>query len=135
MIFQLTLKNCRISELSSAYLTQFSYKLQKRLDVRSNDEILLKLTIKKNIDRYFPPKGGLAKHKKYADSKAALAFFEGSISLRFRKNRLYSEFKGVTIDECIKTGFSRLLKEVSEYRNHHFSSESDYPHRQSIRSL
>lgn len=133
MIFQLTCKKCRISEKSRGYLSRYINKVQRALLKIPPDEIALKLVIKKNIDRYYPPKTHPHLHKTYSDKKTALAVFEGSLTFRFFKKRLYAAFKGASVNECIKTGFERLLKEIDEFRNLRYSSESDYPDRSTIR--
>lgn len=133
MIFQLTCKNCRVSKKSLEYLNDYLNKFQRKLLKIPPDEIAVKLTIRKNIDRYYPPRIYPHPHKTYSDKKTALAFFEGSITFRLFKKRFYADFKGVTIDECIKTGFERLLKEVDRYRNLHFAAESDFVDKRSIR--
>lgn len=133
MIFKLTCKNCRVTQKSRNYIDQYVNKIQRKLLKFPEDEIVLKLIIRKNVDRYYPPKIHLHTHRTYSDSKTALAAYEGSITFRLLKNRFYADFKGATIDECIKTGFSRILEEIEEFRNLHYPSESDYPDRKTIR--
>lgn len=135
MVLELTAKNCRISPLSRVYIDEYINKINRQLKSFSGDEIVLRFTIRKNIDRYFPPKIEHHTHKRYADLKPILAYFEGSVSFRLKKNRFYNHFKGQSIDECIKVGFDKLIKEVDRFRNQHFSSESDYPDRASIRGV
>lgn len=127
MIFELTCKNCSVSTQSRQYMEKFLNKITKELSSVSSDQIVLRFVIKNNTDKYYPLK------KTY--QKPAMAYFEGSITFRFKKNRFYARFKGATINECIKAGFGHLLKEVGEYRNQHYSSESDYPNRQTVRGV
>lgn len=133
MIFQLTCKNCRISEKSREYLSRYINKVQRALLKIPPDEITLKLVIKKNTDRYHPPRIHPHPHKNYSDKKTALAVFEGSLTFRLFKKRFYAAFKGASVNECVKTGFERLLKEIDEFRNLRYSAESDYPDRRTIR--
>lgn len=133
MIFQLTCKNCRVVKRSREFLNGYVNKIQREFLRLPDDEIVLKLIIRKNVDRYHPPKVRPHPHKIYSDSKAALAIYEGSITFRLLKRRFYADFKGVMIDECIKTGFDRIIKEIEEFRNLHYPSESDYPDRKTIR--
>lgn len=135
MILKLTFKNCRPSPSSRNYIDEYVNKISRQLKHIPGDEIVLRLTIRKNTDRYFPPKVEHHKHKRYADLKPVLAYFEGSITFRLNKNRFYAYFKGQSIDECTKIGFDRLLKEINRFRNQHFSSESDYSDKASIRGI
>ncbi len=99
----------------------------------ASDLLLVKLFIRKNIDKYHPPKVRRESEKTYSDSKPALAYFEGSIAFRLNKNKFYAHFKGQTIDECVTLGFNRIFVELEKYKDLHFSSESKYPDHNSIR--
>lgn len=127
MIFKFTCKHCRISNKSQRDISKHLAKLNQMLPDVQSDLVVLRLTIKKNIDKYYP--------LKKAYQKPSLAYFEGSMTFRLNKNRFYTHFKGATIDECIKVGFERLSKEIEKYKDLHFSSESDYPDHRSIREV
>lgn len=133
MIFQLTAKNCQVPEASKEYINRNLSKLEQFLPDVAGDLLVLRLVIRKNVDRYHPPRTHLQQHKTYADTKPSLAYFEGSITFRIDKNRLYVHFKGQTLDECIKRGFELIFKELKKFKNLHFSSESEYPDHNSIR--
>lgn len=133
MIFKLTCKNCRISNQSRKYINEHLEKINQSLQHTQGDLVVLRLILRKNIDRYHPPRVHPHLHKTYADTKTALAYFEGSITFRLDKKRLYVHFKGQTTDECINTGFNRLFEELEKYKGLHFSNESEYPDRESIR--
>ena len=133
MIFQLTAKNCRIPKDSSKYISKHLVKITQVLSNIESDFVVLRLTIRKNIDRYYPPRVHRHRHKAYSDLKPALAYFEGSISFCLKKVRLYTHFKGQTIDECFNLGFKRLFTELKKFKDLHFSSQSEYPNHRSIR--
>ena len=133
MILQLTAKNCQIEERPRKYIGKQIAKLERMLPDVKADLVVLKIVIRRNIDRYHPPKVPHHINKSYADSKTALANFEGSITFNLNKNRIYTSFKGVTVDECLDTGFHRIFKEVEKYKDLHFSSDSEYPDHKSIR--
>lgn len=118
---------------SRKQINEYLGKISRILPNIESDLIVLCFTLRKNIDRYYPPRIYPHRHKTYSDSKPALAYFEGSITFRLNKNKFYSGLKGATIDECISMGFKRLFAEIQRYKNLHFSSESDYPEHQSIR--
>lgn len=123
----LTCKNCRVSKKVRQYINKFLNKITRELSSVSSDQIVLRLLMRKNTDKYYP--------LKKAYQKPALAYFEGSITFRLKKNGFYSRFKGGTINECVKMGFERIIREIQEFRNLHYPSESDYPDRSSIRRI
>lgn len=135
MIFKLTTKNCQVSARSRNHINWHLAKVAQALPNIESDLIVLRLIIRKNIDRYHPPRVRPHPHKTYADLKTALAYFEGSITFRLSRNRFYSHFKGATIDECVNLGFERLFEELEKYKDLHFSSQSKYPSRHSIREI
>jgi len=132
-MFQLTCKNCRVSLKSRRDINKHLKKITQSLPNIESDLVVLRLTIRKNTDRYHPMRIRPHPHKTYSDSKTALAYFEGSITFRLNKNRFYTHFKGATIDECISLGFRRIFQELQRYKNLHFTSDSDYPDKRSIR--
>lgn len=133
MIFKFTCKNCRIPDRSRKRINELLNKITQILPGIESDLVVLRLTIRKNIDRYYPPRIHPHSHKTYSDSKTALAYFEGSMTFRLNKNRFYSHFKGATIDECISLGFQRIFAELERYKDLHFPSDSDYLDKRSIR--
>lgn len=133
MIFMLTHKDCQISDSSYDYINAHLEKLERYLPSVKEDEIVLRMFIRRNVDRYHPPRTHLSAQRTYARKKPALANFEGSINFRFNKKRLYVHFKGQTIDECADTGFGLIFKELDKYKDTHFSSESEYPDHSTIR--
>ncbi|MCL4417155.1 MAG: hypothetical protein M1365_10725 [Actinobacteria bacterium] len=133
MIFQLTVKNSRISGISRKTINKHLGTIKNKLANISGDLVVLRLTIRKNIDKYHPPRIHHHPHKTYSDSKPALAYFEGSIAFCLNKKRFYAHFKGQTVDECVQLGFNRLSAEIEKYKDLHFPSESDYPDHGSIR--
>ncbi len=133
MIFKLTTKNCRVSDKSQKRINEHLAKVAKVLPHIESDLVVFRLTIRKNIDRYFPPRVRRHRHKTYSDLKPAISYFEGSITFRLHKNKFYTHFKGVTIDECINLGSRRLFIELEKYKDLHFPSESEYPDHRSIR--
>lgn len=133
MIVKLTTRNCRVSDDSKKRINDYLARVVKVLPHIESDLVVFRLTIRKNIDRYFPPRIRRHRHKTYSDLKPAISYFEGSITFRLHKNRFYTRFKGVTIDECINLGFGRLFIELEKYKDLHFPSESEYPDHRSIR--
>lgn len=133
MIFQLTAKNCQVTDKPRKIINRHLAKITQMLPNIEGDLIVLRLTIRKNIDKYHPPRARHEAEKTYADSKPALANFEGSISFRLNKTRFYVHFKGKTIDECVTLGFNRLFVELEKFKDLHFSSESKYPDHRTIR--
>lgn len=141
MILKLTTKNCRVSNKSEKRIRKHLARVTRALPHIESDLVVFRLTIRKNIDRYFPPRFRRHRHKTYSDLKPAISYFEGSIAFRLNKNRFYTHFKGVTTDECINLGFERLFiklekyKQASRWRDKdlHFPGESEYPDRRSIR--
>lgn len=133
MVIQLTTKNCRIYDKSRININRHLAKLAQELPTINDDLIVVRLNIKKNTEKYYPPKTPTYKNKTYADEKSNLAYFEGSIAFRLPRKRLYASFKGRTIEECVDVGFTRIFKEVKKYKSLHYSSVSKYPDRSSIR--
>jgi hypothetical protein len=133
MIFQLTAKNCRVSERSHRHINKHLAKVSQVLPNITSDLVVLRLTIRKNIDKYHPPRARSHLYKNYSDSKPALAYFEGSITFRLSRNRFYVHFKGMTVDECVNLGFKRLFEGLEKYKDMHFPNESEYPDHSSIR--
>ncbi len=133
MIFKLTTKSCQVSDRSYKHITQHLAKITQTLPDIEEDLIVFRLTMRKNLDRYHPPRTHPHPHKSYADVKSELAFFEGSITFRIGKKQLFTHFKGQTIDECINLGFDRIFNELEKYKELHFSAESEYPNHSSIR--
>lgn len=134
MKLQLTTKNCEVVDKSRNRLDGHIAKIVKLLPDLESDLVLLRLTIRRNIDRYFPPRIP-HKNKTYSDSKTTLAYFEGTLAMPLFKNSIYVHFKGATIDECIKSGFEKLFVKIRKFKDLHFSSRSTYPNRSSIREV
>lgn len=133
MIFQLTAKNCQILDKSRSRIDRHLAKLAQSLPNVESDLVVLRLTIRKNIDKYYPPRVHHHRHKLYADLKPELSFFEGSMVFCLKKVRFYTHFKGQTIDECTNLGFKHLFTELEKFKDSHFSSQSEYPNHRSIR--
>lgn len=133
MIFKLTTKGCQVSDRTYQHITQHLAKITQALPDIEGDLIVFRLLIKKNIDKYHPPRTHSHPHKSYADVKPELAYFEGSITFRLDKKPLFVHFKGQTIDECVNLGFERTFKELEKFKDLHFPSESEYPNHSSIR--
>ena len=129
----MTAKECRISDVSRKHINDYLAKVTKLLSNFAGDLVVLRLTIRKNIDRYHPPKIKTRKRKNYSDLKSALSNFEGSINFRLLKNSFHTNFKGKTIDECLNLGFMCLFKKLRKFKDLHFPAASEYPHRESIR--
>lgn len=133
MIFLATAKNCRISASTNRRINQHLQKIAQGFPDVQEDLIVFRLIIRKNIDKYHPPRSHSLPHKDYSDTKSALAFFEGSMTFRLDKKQLYVHFKGRTIDEGIERGFELIFKKLKKFKDLHFSSESEYPDHSSIR--
>ena len=133
MIFQLTTKNCGISDASYKYIKVHLDKITRFLPHVEGDLIVFRLNIKRNIDLYHPPRMHPQGHKGYINKKPASVIFEGSMTFRLNKNKFYAHFKGQTIDECLDLGFNRTFKELEKYKATHFPAESEYPDRSTIR--
>lgn len=133
MIFKLTTKNCQITDQSYKHINRHLIKITQALHDIEEDLIVLRLIVKKNIDKYHPPRIHPHTHRSYADVKPKLAYFEGSITFRIDKRQLFVHFKGQTIDECIDSGFDRIFEELEKFKDLHFSAESEYPNHSSIR--
>lgn len=134
MKLQLTAKNCKITNHSQKLIDDNIEKVKRFLPDLESDLVYIRLTIRRNTDRYFPPRLH-HKYKTYGDSKTALANFEGSLALPIRKNNIYVRFKGITTNECIKVGFEKLFIKIKKFKNLHFSSRSAYPNHSSIRQV
>lgn len=135
MIFELTCKNCKVSENNREYISHHLARLRRTLPAFEQDMIVLRLVIHHNTDKYHPPRIKSRTNKDYSDTKTALANFEGSIALRLNKNRLYTSFKGQTIEECLEIGFKRIFEQIDKHKEKHFSSNSRYPYRSTIRGI
>lgn len=133
MIFQKTLVNCRISPEADKHLNYHLEKISRALEDYDPDLPLVRFTLRKDIDRYHPPRRHLSKNKTYADAKPALSYFTGSIYFCLSRNRMYARLKGQTVDECIDLGFKRIFKKLEKYKDKHFPSESEYPDHSTIR--
>ncbi|MBI4035367.1 hypothetical protein HY383_00300 [Candidatus Daviesbacteria bacterium] len=133
MIFKLTAKNCEISAASYKHISRHFEKMTQLLPHVREDLVVLRVVIRKNIDKYHPSRIHPHQHRSYADYKPALAYYEGSITFRLDKKRLYAHFKGQTIDECFDLGFDRIFEELEKYKDLHFPSESEYPNHSTIR--
>lgn len=135
MLFSLTSKGCQLSPHSFKTLDWHLQKISKNLPHFREDLPLLRLVLRRNIDKYYPKSNHSLQHKSYSKIKPALAYFEGSMTFRLDKKRLYVNFKGQTVDECLKTGFDRIYKELEKYKDLHFPAESEYPDHSTIRSV
>lgn len=135
MIFKLTAKNCRILAVMQKKIDMHLAKLNKALDNFNDDLVVLRLTLRKEIDKYYPLRSHPLKYKTYASTKPALSNFQGSINFRLGKNWIYAQFKGQSITECIDLGFHRIFIELEKYKHTHFSSESKYPDHFTIRGI
>jgi len=135
MIFKLTAKNCQISTTTQKYINQHIKKIIQLLPNIEEDLIVFRMIIKKNIDKYHPPRASPHLHKNYADVKPALAYFEGSTTFRLGKRQLYVHLKGQTIVECVDQGFGLIFRELGKYKDLHFPGESEYPDHSSIRRI
>lgn len=133
MIFKLTCENCRIPSKLHQYINRHLQKISRSLPDIRKDLIVFRLTVRRNIDRYHPPRTHKQRHKTYADTKPALSFFDGSITFRLDKKQLYVHSKGQTIEECIDRCFELIFKELKKYKDLHFATESQYPDHSSIR--
>jgi len=65
MIFKLTAKNCQVSERLAEHINKYAAKLDQSLPDIESDLVVLRLIVRKNIDKYHPPKLG-NHHKTYA---------------------------------------------------------------------
>lgn len=135
MIFQLTTKNFQILNESKKRINKHLEKISRSLPNMERDLVVFRIIIRRNIDRYYPSRVRYHRHKSYADLKPALAYFEGSITFRLNKNRLYAHFKGASVDECINLGFERLFEKIEKCKDLHFPEESEYPDHRSIRGV
>ena len=133
MILKITCKNCELSEDNHKHIQANLEKIVKALPHVESDLIVFRLTLKRNTDKYHPQRTHPHSHKTYSDKKPSLAFYEGSITFRLDKNRLYVHFKGRTIDECINLGFERIFEEIEKFKDIHYTTESEYPDHSTIR--
>lgn len=116
MIFKLTKKNCEVPETTYKHIEKHLKKVDLYLEDIESDLVVFRLFIKKNIDKYHPPKA-YPHNRSYADIKPVLSYFEGSISLRLNKQPIYVHFKGASIDECIDSGFDLIFREIEKFKN------------------
>lgn len=135
MLLKITTKGCRISESSRRHLNQHLKRMILSLPEGRGDLIVLRMILKKDIDKYHPQRTRAGKHKTYADIKPALSFYTGSITFCLKKQRIYAHFKGQTIDECLDLGMRRIFRKLKKYKDTHIPSESEYPSRLSIRGI
>ncbi len=61
------------------------------------------------------------------------SFFDGSVSFSVPKKHLYTYFQGAYPDEALRSAFERLSRELSKYKGKHFTNDSQYPNRETIR--
>lgn len=132
MIFKLTSKNCQILPRTQIYISQHFKKFSRFLPNIQEDLIVFRLNLRQNTNRYYP-KIMPHQHKRYTDAKPALAHFEGSMMFRLVKNQLYVHFRGQTIEECVDRGFALIFKKLEKFKTLHFTENSEYPNRDSIR--
>lgn len=135
MIFKLTCKNCTVSDSTGKYIDRHLDKIGRMVEDFAPDLVVIRMVLRKNVDKYHPPRLKDRPFKDYSDTKPALANFEGSITLRLNRNRLYASFKGQTIEECADTGFGRIIEQIDKHKETHFSSDSRYPDRATIRGI
>lgn len=133
MILKLTAKGCKLLLNTQKHMNAYLAKMSRFLPKWEDDLIVLRLNLRKNIDKYHPATDHKLNYKTYKDTKAALAYFEGSMTCRLGKKQLYAHFKGHTINECITRGFDLIFRKLKQYKDLHFPSESQYPHRDSVR--
>lgn len=126
MILKLTCKNCQISSTIKQYIDKHLKKITRLLPDVKEDLVVLRLTVRRNRTRS-------RRHRSYADIRPVLAYFEGAATFRLGKKQIYAQFRGQVIKECIHRGFDLIFRKLKQYKDLHFSSESEYPDRNSIR--
>lgn len=62
-------------------------------------------------------------------------FYDGTLKLILPKRSLIVHIKGNLIEEAIKAGFSRLIKELNNYQGKHHKGNSKYFDHRSIRKI
>jgi hypothetical protein len=122
-----------MDEISENAYEKFLDKINRLLTTFKPDLPQMHLFIRKNDDKYHPKRKHRHTSKDYTAKKTGLAHFEGVIDLVLPRKRLDVRFKGATVKECIHLGSRLLVKEIKQYKELHFKSQSQYPSQKTIR--
>lgn len=116
----LTAKNYRLSEEDSAVLNKEIIKLERILPNTPSDLPLVHLI----VEHYSLTRDG---------KKAYNHFYKGTLGVRLAGENFYFGFGSRKIIPGLHKAFTKLRSFVKSYKSRHFSSHSDYPHKQTIR--
>lgn len=122
-----------LSEQVFRMLSRTEMKISRFLPGIRPEMQKLHISIRRNADTYYPKWRYPHISSDYSVHKSGLAHFEGSMLMRLPKKPLYLNFKSRSVEEGINSGLKKLLKELKEYKELHFSSESKYPDHQTFR--
>ncbi|MCL4354654.1 hypothetical protein M1349_04285 [Patescibacteria group bacterium] len=114
MVFTVTAKNCRISDLWYSDFAKYARKTLQLLPNLDRSVIQLDFVIIRHRGR---------------------DFYEGSITLHLPIKNLHSDFEGYDVEKEIQEGFERLFSEIRKYKTTHLVSDSEYSRRETIRGL
>lgn len=67
------------------------------------------------------------------DIKKQKLHYDGSLDLVLPKKRLIAHFQGKTVKVALKSGFSKLLRELDKYKGMHFRNDSEYFARNTVK--
>lgn len=117
MTIKLTTKDCGISPAARRQINQHFKKIIQLLPDLDEESVVFRLMFK----------------------KLSLNSFEGSIKFTLYRKQLYVNFRGKTIDECIRCGFNliffdllfRELEKSRENKDVYFPPEGYYAHHSS----
>lgn len=133
MIFKLTSKGFKASVKTYEYVQRRLKKTAQLLPHLDSDLSQLNILIRKHTSKYSPKRHYHHAYTNFTNRKSSMALFEGSIDLKLPVKKLYVQFKGKNIAECLHVGMNRIQKEVKKYKDLHFKSQSEYPNHNSIR--
>ena len=133
MIINIADRGLKLEKTALIILNRNLEKVSKILPHFKTDLPSINFFIKKNDDKYYIKRKYRHTSKDYTHTKSALAHFEGWLRLILPRKALYVHFKGATVEECIHDGIKHLIKEIKKYKDLHYRSQSQYPHRESIR--
>lgn len=131
MIVQLSTSRLQIDPSTKERLKVELARISRFLPHLSED-LKLSLFMRKCHSK-FHPVSKYKTHHDYLKTKLKLSNFEGWIKLILPKKVLYAQFEGLTVEEGIKVAKKNLRKEIKKYKDHHFKSQSEYPHHETIR--
>jgi ribosome-associated translation inhibitor RaiA len=112
MKFTLSIHDAALTEKAREHIEHNIDKLKRFLKDMADDLPQLDVVIKKGTNK---------------------ELFSGTFKLELPKKTLISKFESESLLTGTNKAFDILLKEVKEYKGKHFSSQSSYPKKETIR--